>query len=78
MVDKNTARAYALTMQAKADAYINSLSDAMLGEKNTGFTTRKQEDRSHALTMSVLAGHAYYHFGILDTVLREHGYKGVY
>jgi hypothetical protein len=78
MVDKNATRAYVLTMKAKADAYINSLADAMLGEKNAGFTARKQEDRTHALTMSVLAGHAYYHFGTLDTALREHGCKGIY
>ena len=77
-VDKNTMRAYVLTMKAKADVYINGLTDAMLGEKNMGFSARKSEDRTHALTLSVLAGHAYYHFGTLDTALREHGYKGIY
>ena len=77
-VDKSAAQAYALTMKAKADAYINSLSDADLGEKNAGFTARKKEERTHALTMSVMASHAYYHFGTLDTALREHGFKGIY
>jgi len=77
-VDKNAMRAYALTMKAKADAYINGLTDAMLGENNAGFTVRKNEARTHALTMSVLASHAYYHFGTLDTALREYGYKGLY
>jgi len=77
-VDKTDARTYALTMKTKADAYINSLTDAMLGEKNAGFTARKNEARTHALTMSALASHAYYHFGTLDTALREHGFKGIY
>jgi hypothetical protein len=77
-VDKNAMRTYVLTMKTKADAYINGLNDAALGEKNAGFTARKQEARTHALTMSVLASHAYYHFGTLDTALREHGYKGIY
>ena len=77
-VDKSAMRAYVLTMKAKADAYINSLTDAALDKKNAGFSARKNEDRTHALTLSVLAGHAYYHFGTLDTALREHGYKGIY
>ena len=77
-VDKTAMRSYVLTMKAKADAYINSLTDATLGEKNVGFTARKKEDRTHALTMSLLTGHAYYHFGTLDTALREHGFKGIY
>jgi len=77
-VDKTAARTYALTMKAKADAYISNLTDAMLSEKNAGYTSRKNEDRTHALTMSILAGHAYYHFGTLDTALREHGFKGIY
>ena len=77
-VDKSAMRAYVQTMKAKADAYINGLTDAMLGENNAGFSARKNEVRTHALTMSVLASHAYYHFGTLDTALREHGYPGIY
>jgi hypothetical protein len=77
-VDKTAVHAYVLAMKARADTYINSLTDAALGEKNAGFSARKNEDRTHALTMSVLAGHAYYHFGTLDTALREYGYKGIY
>jgi hypothetical protein len=77
-VDKNTMRSYVLTMKTKADAYINGLTDAMLGGKNVGFSARKNEGRSHALTLSVLASHSYYHFGTLDTALREHRYPGIY
>jgi hypothetical protein len=77
-VEKSAMRAYVLTMKAKADAYIAGLDDAMLGLSNAGFTARKKETRTHALTMSVLASHAYYHFGTLDTALREHGYKGIH
>jgi hypothetical protein len=77
-MDKSAMHAYVLTMKAKADAYVSSLTDAALGEKNAGFTARKNEARTHALTLSVLAGHAYYHFGTLDTALREHGCKGIY
>ena len=77
-VDKSAMRDYALSMKAKADAYINGLSDAALGDINAGFSARKKEARTHALTMSVLASHAYYHFGTLDTALREHGYQGIY
>ncbi|MCL1985707.1 MAG: DinB family protein [Betaproteobacteria bacterium] len=77
-MDKTAMRTYVLTMKAKAEAYINSLTDAVLGEKNAGLSARKKEGRTHALTMSMLAGHAYYHFGTLDTALREYGYKGIY
>ena len=77
-VNNSAMRAYVLTMKTKADAYISSLTDAALGETNAGFTARKKEARTHALTMSMLAVHAYYHFGTLDTALREHGYKGIY
>jgi hypothetical protein len=77
-VDKSTMRAYVLTMKGKADAYIRGLNDGMLDENNAGFSARKKEARTHALTLSVLASHAYYHFGTLDTALREHGYKGIY
>ena len=77
-VEKSAMRAYVLTMKAKADAYIAGVSDAMLGENNAGFSARKKEARTHALTLSVLASHAYYHFGTLDTALREHGCKGIF
>jgi len=89
MVDKAAMRAYIQTMKAKANAYINSLTDAALGETNAGYTSRKihnmgaaepgkKEECSHALTLSVLATHAFYHFGILDAALRDSGYKGIY
>jgi hypothetical protein len=78
MVDKATMRTYMLTMKAKADAYIDSLTDAALGELNAGYSARKKEDCTHALALSMLAAHAFYHFGILDTALRDHGCKGIY
>ena len=78
VADVRAVRAYVLTMKARADAYIGSLTDAMLGQSNAGFTARKKEARTHALTLSMLASHAYYHFGTLDTALREHGCKGIY
>jgi len=81
MVDKAAMRAYMLTTKANADTYIDTLTDAMLGEKNAGYSARRKHgtgDCSHALTLSMLAGHAYYHFSILDTALREYGCKGIY
>jgi len=87
MVDKAAMLAYMQTMKAKADAYIDGLTDAMLGETNAGYTSRKihsmgttqtKENCSHALTLSVMASHAFYHFGILDAALRDHGCKGIY
>ena len=89
MVDKTAIRAYMPTMKAKADAYIDGLTDVTLGETNAGYTSRKihsmgaaapgkKEDCSHALTLSVLATHAFYHFGILDAALRDSGCKGIY
>ena len=77
-MEKNAMLAYVLTMKARADAYIGGLTDTMLGQSNAGFAARKQEARTHALTLSMLASHAYYHLGTLDTALREHGCKGIY
>jgi hypothetical protein len=87
MVDKAAMPPYMLTMKAKADAYIDSLTDAMLGATNAGYASRKihsmgatqtKEDCTHALTLSVMATHAFYHFGVLDAALRDHGCKGIY
>ena len=77
-VDKTAMHAYVLAMKARADAYVAGLDDAALGETNAGYSARKNEGRTHALTMSVLAGHAYFHFGVLDAALREHGFPGIY
>jgi len=81
MVDKATMRAYMLTLKATGDAYIDGLIDAQLGDKNVGYSARRKHgagDCSHALTLSMLAAHGYYHFSILDAALREHGCKGIY
>ena len=81
MVDKVTCRAYMLTMKAVGDAYIDALTDDLLSEKNAGYSARRKigtGDCSHALTLSMLAAHGYYHFSILDAALREHGCKGIY
>ena len=98
MMDKTAMRVYMQIMKAKADAYIDGLTDAALGETHAGYSSRKihsmnaaapggtpaghsappKEDCSHALALSMLAAHPFYHFGILDTALRDHGCKGIY
>ena len=76
-VDKAPALDFMKVMKARADAYIAGLDDSMLAKKNEGFSGRRNMEFSHAQTMSILIGHAFYHFGTLDAALREEGLKGI-
>ena len=64
-------------MKDKADVYVASLDDSMLTQKNEGFSSRRNMNFSHAQTLGILVGHAFYHFGTLDAALREEGLKGI-
>ena len=63
---------------AAGDAYFQGLTDATLTDKNQGFSDRINMELSHAVTASMLAGHAMYHLGACDAALREAGLKGVF
>ena len=65
-------------MKAIADAYFDRLTDADLGEKNEGLSSRMPMPWTHASTCAMLSGHVLYHLGICDSALRERGMKGVF
>ena len=80
---KKDVLAYAASMKAKADAYINALRDAELPDANQGLTARMKafgipREFSHSQTLAELSGHTLYHLGSCDAALREHGLKGVF
>lgn len=75
---KEQAKAYLAAMRQKAEAYFGGLTDATLCEKNQGLSARLNMDFTHAVTCSMLAGHAMYHLGSCDAALREAGLKGIF
>ncbi len=75
---KEQGKAFLVAAQKTADAYFAGLTDAMLVAKNQGFSARLNTELSHAVTASMLAGHAFYHLGCCDAALREAGLKGVF
>ena len=77
-LSKSEIKVYALAKKAQADAYIARLSDAALPKRNQGLSTRKNEDISHAGTLSRLSGHGFYHLAPCDGILRQNGLPGIY
>lgn len=66
------------TMKVVGNRYIDSLTDADLGNKNEGLSARMQREVTHAGTLALLSGHILYHLGSGDAALREAGLKGVF
>lgn len=75
---KDQAKTFMGAAQKTVDAYFAGLTDASLVEKNQGMSKRMGADITHAVTASMLAGHAFYHLGCCDAALREAGLKGVF
>ncbi len=75
---KAVMQEFAAAMKAKANAYIDGLSDADLAQKNPGLSARVKTDMTHAVTLAMMAGHAFYHLGACDAALRDQGLKGVF
>ena len=75
---KETVREFGAVMKKKADEWIASLNDESLGLRHEGMTARKKAETCNGTVFASLCGHNLYHVGCLDSVLREHGLKGVY
>ncbi len=75
---KETVREFGAVMKKKADEWIASLDDGALGLRHEGMTARKKAETCNGAVFASLCGHNMYHVGCLDSVLREHGLKGVY
>ena len=75
---REVIREYGKRKKAAADAWIDGLKDADLPLRHEGFSSRKNADLSNATVLSNLATHNYYHFGCNDSILREHGFPGLY
>ena len=65
-------------MKAAADKYFDRLSDADLGKKNEGLSSRMPAPWTHASTCAMLSAHVLYHLGVCDSALREREMKGVF
>lgn len=76
--DKKAMAAYAAKMNAFADEYFASLSDAELAKKHEGFSARTGRDTSIAGVITGLSGHHLYHFGACDAALRSNGMEGLF
>ncbi len=75
---KEQAKAYLAAAKKTGDAYFAGLTDATLTDRNEGLSARLNTELSHAVTASMLSGHASYHLGCCDAALREAGLKGVF
>ncbi len=76
--DKAAFKSFLETAKARIDAYCAGLDDADLAKNNPGLSKRFGADMTHAITLSLMAGHLFYHLGGCDAALRENGLKGVF
>ncbi|MDR2504372.1 MAG: hypothetical protein LBD82_08365 [Deltaproteobacteria bacterium] len=76
--DKNKMTAYAKEINAFADKYFTSVSDADLGKQHEGLSARigKPNTQLDAITLTI--GHHMYHFGMCDAALRGAGLDGLF
>ena len=75
---KETVRKFGVSMKKKADEWIAFLNDEFLGLRHDGMSVRRKAEMNNGAVFVSLCGHTMYHVGCLDSVLREHGLKGVY
>ncbi len=75
---KDEIKVVSQKMKELVRAYVKGISDADLGKKNAGLSGRIGAEMTHAGTLSLIAGHLYYHFGACDAALRENGLKGIF
>ena len=76
--DKKVIADFAKEMNAFAEAYFASLSDADLGKKHDGFSSRTNMNTSIAAVLTGLSGHHMYHFGACDAALRNNDLEGLF
>jgi hypothetical protein len=76
--DKRTLAAHAGAMNACAEKFFNSITDADLSKKHEGFSSRINFDTTNAGVITGLSGHHMYHFGACDAALRAGGLEGLF
>lgn len=74
---RESVLAFAHTMRAAADAYFAAMDDSMLFQRNESRSRRKGMEVTELSAMINLVGHGYFHVGACDSMLREHGEKGL-
>ena len=74
---RETLQQFAVTVKQRADAFIDTLNDADLTSKNAIMSDMFGREVTQATTLSMLAGHMFYHLGADDAALRNHGLKGM-
>jgi len=77
-VSKEKVAAALEAAQDQVAKFAASLSDADLIKKNEGIFARAKMDMTFAGTITLLAGHNFYHLGSCDAALRNHGLEGVF
>jgi len=75
---KEKMREYMEDTQKRVNDYLAVLDDVALGQINKGLSARFGQEYTHAVTITLLAGHIMYHLGSCDAALRESGRPGVF
>jgi uncharacterized damage-inducible protein DinB len=74
---RQEAKAFAAQMRLPVESFFAGLDDANLGDKNEFLSKMFKRDMPHSAALALLIGHLFYHLGVCDSALREHGLKGM-
>ena len=66
----------AKAMHAEADKFIAAVTWEKLYARNESRSQRMGREVNYLGSLVMLVGHAFYHLGVCDCTLRNHGYKG--
>ena len=66
----------AKAMRAAADTFIATATLEKLSARNESRSQRMGREVNYLESLVMLIGHAFYHVGVCDCTLRNHGYKG--
>ena len=71
-----TLLSMAKTMRADMDTFIATMTWEKLHARNESRSQRMGREVNSLGSLIMLVGHAFYHLGVCDCTLRNHGYKG--
>jgi uncharacterized damage-inducible protein DinB len=77
-IGKDEMRLRARQAQAAAQAFISRQNAAGLTQRNEAASRAMGRELTNQNSLIALIRHICYHLGCCDTLLREHGYEGVY
>lgn len=77
-LSRESLNTYALAVKARADAFIQALTDADLAMKREAVSKGMGRDMSNVAVLGLLADHIFYHLGYGDAALRNNGLAGVF